>query len=122
LTFAVAGFLAVLFALSFRLSGVADVCGRVVLICRSAAATFFDAQQSDMQKEQAARAAARALLRSLLEIAARIAGAALPPAAVAWLLDLFGVLSLADVLAGLQTWPLILMGAVAMLVVFMIGK
>jgi hypothetical protein len=122
LTFAVAAFLAVLFALSFRLSGVVDVCGRVVLICRSAAATFFDTQQSDMQKEQAARAAARALLRSLLEIAARIAGAALPPAAVAWLLDLFGVLSLADVLAGLQTWPLILVGAIAMLVVFMIGK
>lgn len=122
MTFAVAAFLAILFALSFRVSGVADVCGRVVLICRSAAATFFDAQQSDIQKEQAARAAARALLRSLLEIAARIAGAALPPAAAAWLLDLFGVLSLGDVLAGLQTWPLDVMGAVAMLVVFMIRK
>jgi len=122
LTFAAAAFLSIVFALSFRLSGVADVCGKVVLICRSAAATFFDAQQSDIQKEQAARAAARALLRSLLEIAARIAGAALPPAAAAWLLDLFGVLSLGDVLAGLQTWPLNLMVAVAMLVVFMIGK
>ena len=122
MTFAAAAFLSIVFALSFRLSGVADVCGKVVLICRSAAATFFDAQQSDIQKEQAARAAARALLRSLLEIAARIAGAALPPAAAAWLLDLFGVLSLGDVLAGLQTWPLNLMVAVALLVVFMIGK
>lgn len=120
--FAVGALLSILFALSFRLSGVVAVCGKVVLICRSAAATFFDAHQSDIQKEQAARAAARALLRSLLEIAARIAGAALPPAAVAWLLDLFGVLSLGDLLAGLKTWPLNLMGAVAMLVVFMIGK
>ena len=122
MTFAVAVFLSILFALSFRLSGIVGVGVKVLKICRSATATFLDAEKSDLQKEQAARAAALALLRSLLEIVARIAAAVLPPAVVGWLLDFSGALPLAELLARLQTWPVILVGTAAMLGVFAIGK
>ena len=122
MTFAVAAFLSILFALSLRLSGIVSVCVKVLTICRSATTTFLDAQRSDLQKEQAARAAACVLLGALLEIAARLGAAALPPVILVWLLDLSGALRLDELLARLQTWPVILLGAAAMLVPFMIGK
>jgi len=122
LIFAVAAFLCILFALSFRLSGIVAVCVRVLTICRSATTTFLDAEKSDLQKQQAARAAARALLGALLEISARIAAAVLPPVVVGWLVDLSGAFPLGELLARLQTWPVILLGAAAMLVAFMVRK
>jgi hypothetical protein len=113
--FAIAALLCVVFAMSVRLVGLAAVCRQAVLRFRVASLALFDAQLSDERKQRLALEAARDFLLFSIAVVVRGGAALLPPAAAVWLLDAAGVSSWKQMMAALQTAPVILFGAVAML-------
>jgi hypothetical protein len=113
--FAIAALLCVVFAMSVRLVGLAAVCRQAVLRFRVASLALFDAQLSDERKQRLALEAARDFLLFSIAVVVRGGAALLPPAAAVWLLDAAGVSSWKQMMAALQTAPIILFGAVAML-------
>jgi hypothetical protein len=113
--FAIAASLCVVFAISVRLVGLAAVCRRAVVRFRVAGLALFDPQLSDTRKQQLALGAARDFLLFSVEVVVRGGAALLPPVALVWLLDVAGVSSRAQVMASLQTAPIIVFGAVMML-------
>ena len=113
--FAIAALLCVVFAMSVRLVGLAAVCRQAALRFRVAGLALFDAQLSDTRKQRLALGAARDFLLFSVAVAVRGGAALLPPAAAVWLLDAAGLSSPQQMMASLQTAPIILFGAVAML-------
>lgn len=101
--------------MSVRLVGLAAVCRQAVLRFRGASLALFDAQLSDERKQRLALDAARDFLLFSIAVVVRGGAALLPPAAAVWLLDAAGVSSWKQMMAALQTAPIILFGAVAML-------
>ena len=120
--FAIAALLCVVFAMSVRLVGLPALCRQAALRFRGAGSALFDAQLSDAHKQRLALGAARDFLLFTVAVIVRGGAALLPPGAAVWLLDAAGVSSRQQIMASLQSAPILLFGAVAMLTALRAGR